>query len=100
MRSKGICWLATRHELAGMWSQAGQLISLEPAGTWWADAPGDEIPGEMRESVTALIDGDYGDRRQEFDAEAFCQSTDDVVSEGSNIIAAVTWREVRIEFAH
>jgi len=65
VRSKGICWLATRHELAGMWSQAGQLISLEPAGTWWADAPDDEIPDEMRESVKVLMDGDYGDRRQE-----------------------------------
>ena len=48
IRSKGICWLATRHDMAGMWSQAGQLISLEPAGTWWADASDDEIPDEMR----------------------------------------------------
>ena len=61
IRSKGICWLATRHAMAGMWSQAGQLISLEPAGTWWADALDDEIPDE----IAALMQGEYGDRRQE-----------------------------------
>ena len=47
--------------MAGMWSQAGQLISLEPAGTWWADATGDEIPDE----IAALMQDEYGDRRQE-----------------------------------
>jgi len=66
IRSKGICWLATRHDMAGMWSQAGQLISIDPAGTWWADALEEEIPEDMLENITALIQqGEYGDRRQE-----------------------------------
>ncbi|MEO0561236.1 MAG: GTP-binding protein [Chloroflexota bacterium] len=65
VRSKGICWLATRHDMAGMWSQAGQLISLEPAGTWWADAPDYEIPDEMRDDIASMMQGEYGDRRQE-----------------------------------
>jgi len=65
LRSKGVCWLASRHEMAGLWSQAGQLISLEPAGTWWADAPDCEMPDEMRSAIASLIQGDYGDRRQE-----------------------------------
>jgi hypothetical protein len=51
--------------MAGMWSQAGQLISLEPAGTWWADAPDDEIPDEMRDSIASMMQGEHGDRRQE-----------------------------------
>ena len=65
IRSKGICWLATRHDMAGMWSQAGLVISLDPAGTWWADASEDEIPDEMRDDIASLIQGEYGDRRQE-----------------------------------
>ncbi|TVR20875.1 MAG: GTP-binding protein [Anaerolineaceae bacterium] len=65
VRSKGICWLATRYDMAGMWSQAGQIIGIEPAGTWWADAEHDEIPDDMRESITAMMQGEHGDRRQE-----------------------------------
>ncbi len=65
VRSKGICWLATRYEMAGMWSQAGQVISIEPAGTWWADADDAEIPDEMRAEVAVMMQGEHGDRRQE-----------------------------------
>ncbi len=65
VRSKGICWLATRYDMAGMWSQAGQIISIEPAGTWWAEADADEIPDDMRDEVAALMQGEHGDRRQE-----------------------------------
>lgn len=61
VRSKGICWLATRHDWAGMWSQAGKLISLMPAGTWWALEPA----SEWDEDVAAMMQGEYGDRRQE-----------------------------------
>jgi len=65
IRSKGICWLATRHDMAGVWSQAGQVISIDPAGTWWVDTPDEEIPDEMRDDIASLIQGEYGDRRQE-----------------------------------
>ncbi|MCA9892050.1 MAG: GTP-binding protein [Anaerolineae bacterium] len=65
IRSKGICWLATRHDMAGMWSQAGQIINMEPAGTWWIDAPDEEIPDEMRDEIAAMMQPPYGDRRQE-----------------------------------
>ncbi len=100
IRSKGICWLATRHELAGMWSQAGQLISIDPAGTWWADAPDEEIPDDMRESIEELIQGEYGDRRQELvfigiemEETALrtqldkCLLTDDEMKQGVNVWA-------------
>ncbi len=65
LRSKGICWLANRHDMAGMWSQAGLIISLEPAGTWWADVPEDEYPDDMRDELKSQIQGEFGDRRQE-----------------------------------
>ncbi|MCU0498487.1 MAG: GTP-binding protein [Anaerolineae bacterium] len=61
LRSKGIFWLATRHEWAGLWSQAGRQLTLNPAGTWWADVPTEEWP----EGVQATIRPPYGDRRQE-----------------------------------
>lgn len=65
IRSKGVAWLATHHEMSGMWSQAGYVISIDPGGTWWADAYDEEIPDDMREEIEALIQGEYGDRRQE-----------------------------------
>jgi len=65
LRSKGICWLANRHDMAGMWSQAGLIISLEPAGTWWADVPEDEYPDDMRDELKSQMQGEFGDRRQE-----------------------------------
>ncbi len=67
IRSKGIFWLASRHDEAGMWSQAGQVIGLEPGGTWWADAPDDEYPSDpdARADILRQMQGQYGDRRQE-----------------------------------
>ncbi|AHI01996.1 GTP-binding protein [Kutzneria viridogrisea] len=34
LRSKGFCWLASRPELAGLWSQAGPNLRLEPVARW------------------------------------------------------------------
>ncbi|WP_214364517.1 GTP-binding protein [Pseudonocardia sp. H11422] len=34
LRSKGFCWIATRPETVGLWSQAGPNLSLEPASQW------------------------------------------------------------------
>ena len=36
LRSKGFCWLATRHDIVGGWAQAGATGSLGPAGLWFA----------------------------------------------------------------
>lgn len=68
LRSKGIVWLATRHEEAGNWSQAGRIVHLDPGGMWWADTPEDELPqdADLRAQITATLEGVYGDRRQEF----------------------------------
>ncbi|MFC9896882.1 GTP-binding protein [Nocardia sp. NPDC127579] len=35
LRSKGFCWLASRPELAAVWSQAGPNLTFEPAA-WWS----------------------------------------------------------------
>ena len=40
LRSKGFFWLATRHRVTGMWSQAGPVARFEPSGAWNpADGP-------------------------------------------------------------
>lgn len=45
LRSKGFCWIASRPELAAIWSQAGPNLTFEP-GAWWSSLevpPGQEI---------------------------------------------------------
>ncbi|WP_308166842.1 GTP-binding protein [Nocardia albiluteola] len=45
LRSKGFCWLASRPELAAIWSQAGPNLTFE-AGGYWSSLempPGQEI---------------------------------------------------------
>ncbi len=45
LRSKGFCWIASRPDLAAIWSQAGPNLVIEPAQYWsTADFPaGQEI---------------------------------------------------------
>lgn len=45
LRSKGFCWIASRPDLAAIWSQAGPNLAIEPA-QYWSTAdfpPGQEI---------------------------------------------------------
>ncbi|WP_054811988.1 GTP-binding protein [Nocardia arizonensis] len=45
LRSKGCCWIASRPEIAAVWSHAGPNLTIEPAAAW-ADTelvPGQEI---------------------------------------------------------
>lgn len=67
LRSKGFFWLASRHDLAGQWSQAGGLVRHGPAGWWWSTVPRERWPEapELRSRIEAEFDGDHGDRRQE-----------------------------------
>lgn len=67
LRSKGLIWIATRHDYAYDWSQAGCSIRMDPAGTWWASTPDDDWPGD-EEEVAEIRDrfaGEFGDRHQE-----------------------------------
>ena len=67
LRSKGIAWIASRHDWAYNWSQAGCSVLLEPAGYWWASAPEESWP-EDEETVAKIqsrMTNEYGDRQQE-----------------------------------
>jgi G3E family GTPase len=67
IRSKGFVWLATRHNLVGVWSQAGEIISLDYGGEWWVSTPEDEYPDDpaLVAEIKSHFEGEYGDRRQE-----------------------------------
>ncbi len=67
IRSKGFVWLATRAHMVGVWSQAGDVISLDYGGEWWADTPEDEFPDDpaLHAEIMRAFEGEYGDRRQE-----------------------------------
>jgi G3E family GTPase len=67
IRGKGVCWLANRMDLAGIFSKAGNQSTLQPMGLWWAAAPKDLWPEEPLEisEIRSLYSGVFGDRRQE-----------------------------------
>lgn len=67
LRAKGFFWIASRAELMVSWSQAGQMLEVQPAGFWYAVAdPEDwDVDDEQREQVIRLWDAEVGDRRQE-----------------------------------
>ncbi len=67
LRSKGLVWIASRHDWAYDWSQAGCSIQLDPAGFWWAAAPAEQWPDD-EESIAEIREkfvGEHGDRHQE-----------------------------------
>ncbi len=67
VRSKGFFWLATRHDDAGLWSQAGGACRIEPAGEWVAAQPQEDWPDdpEARAELARDWEEPWGDRRQE-----------------------------------
>ncbi|MBM4068083.1 MAG: GTP-binding protein [Planctomycetes bacterium] len=67
LRSKGFCWIATRPNWIGLWSQAGRVAELSPHAVWWDTVPESEWPDdpESRLGIVCQFDGEWGDRRQE-----------------------------------
>jgi G3E family GTPase len=67
VRSKGVVWLATRHDQAGEWSHAGRIFSLHPAGMWVAAAPPEDWPDdpEFQDEIDDVWQEPWGDRRIE-----------------------------------
>ncbi|MBL9161606.1 MAG: GTP-binding protein [Planctomycetaceae bacterium] len=67
VRSKGFMWLASRHDYAYVWSQAGVCVQLNLTGQWWAATPKEEWPGDAETiaEVTREFVEPFGDRRQE-----------------------------------
>jgi G3E family GTPase len=67
LRSKGFFWLASKHEEAGSWSQAGGLMRHGFAGRWWRFVPKSQWPQDG-ESIAAILKNwlpATGDCRQE-----------------------------------
>jgi len=72
VRSKGFFWLASRHKLAGLWSQAGGACRTEPVGIWTNEEGKQEL-------VLIGIDMNQGKLEQMLDA---CLLTESEISEG------------------
>ena len=67
LRSKGFFWLASKHQEAGSWSQAGGMMRYGFAGRWWRFVPKDQWPQDP-ESTAAIMrhwSPSSGDCRQE-----------------------------------
>ncbi len=67
LRAKGMFWLASRMELAGLLQQAGMLRNMSCMGIWWAAVHRDEWPQQKDEqtAIRANWQTPWGDRRQE-----------------------------------
>ena len=67
LRSKGHFWLATRHNMIGLWSQAGGSAEYKPVGYWWAAAPKSGWPDDDDTLKSIMKDWQepFGDRRQQ-----------------------------------
>ncbi len=67
VRSKGVVWLATQHDQALEWSQAGKNYSLGNAGLWAAATPASEWPEieGFAEQTREVWEEPFGDRRIE-----------------------------------
>lgn len=67
LRAKGFVWLATKHNLIGVYSQAGNCVSLEPARPWYAALEKDQWPEDevSLRTIHSLWQEPFGDRMQE-----------------------------------
>ncbi|HBX55353.1 zinc metallochaperone GTPase ZigA [Pseudomonas sp. UBA2684] len=67
LRSKGFFWLASKHQEAGSWSQAGGLMRHGFAGRWWRFVPKSQWPQDEQDRQTIMQNWDAlsGDCRQE-----------------------------------
>jgi len=67
LRAKGFFWLATKHDIIGIYSQAGNCVNTEPQRLWYSALPKEEWPQDEA-SLSALANlwlEPYGDRMQE-----------------------------------
>jgi len=67
LRAKGFFWLASRHDEAGEWSQAGGVLTVGDAGGWIAMLDRADIAEDPELAALAAESWvePYGDRRQE-----------------------------------
>ncbi|WP_414046519.1 GTP-binding protein [Macrococcus equi] len=67
IRSKGFFWLASRNNMCGLLSQAGNSMQIQGAGEWIATYSDAEIQAEMKEdpSLKSRWHPEFGDRQTE-----------------------------------
>ncbi|WP_414051362.1 GTP-binding protein [Macrococcus animalis] len=67
IRSKGFFWLASRNNMCGLLSQAGNSMQIQGAGEWIATYSETDIQAEMHEDPTlkARWHNEFGDRQTE-----------------------------------
>lgn len=70
IRSKGLFWLASRHEQALIWGQAGGSLKADSAGVWWSSMPFDKrlqygVFIENQSDIEANWHPIFGDRKIE-----------------------------------
>ena len=66
LRSKGFCWIGSRPDMSGIWSQAGQIFSLTCGSPWYAAIPEELWSVDIKDKVKGTgWDLIYGDRTQE-----------------------------------
>jgi G3E family GTPase len=67
LRAKGFVWLATRHDVMALYSQAGPICRLDPLAPWWAATSRIDWPDDPEElaAIEREWDSEWGDRRQE-----------------------------------
>ena len=67
LRSKGFFWLASKHQEAGSWSQAGGMMRHGFAGRWWRFVPRGQWPQDEQSTAAILKHwtAEHGDCRQE-----------------------------------
>ncbi|MCE4957175.1 GTP-binding protein [Macrococcoides caseolyticum] len=67
IRSKGFFWLASRNNMCGLLSQAGNSMQIQGAGEWIATYSEADIEAEMQEDPTlkARWHSEFGDRQTE-----------------------------------
>jgi G3E family GTPase len=104
LRSRGIFWLATRMEEAGLWSRAGSRWETSSGGFWWAalQQRGWPLPPSMEGAIRGNWQEPFGDRRQELtligvelDARALKAAFDDcLVSAGELAAGTDEWLEL------
>lgn len=67
LRAKGFFWLASRLDVAGLFSLAGGDVQVSPGGQWWASLPPEQWPSDREsfQEIQQQWQHPYGDRRQE-----------------------------------
>lgn len=80
IRSKWIFWLASRHDIAMSWGQAGGSVKVDPAGRWAASLTPEELEAypEVMEEIAQYTDNLYGDRRQELVIITIAENEDEI----------------------